>query len=131
MALGEGALHVTDDAGQSWRSLTVPAGAVELARGGDGVTLLTADGRVATSDGRESGWRWFRDVSQTVGAARSHRLLRDGRLLLLDDTHLWLDGTGAQLRAVTRATDGLAVRVLGDGGLLLLESEATTRLEPR
>ncbi len=130
VALGEGTLHLTDDAGASWRAVEAPAGTIELAPGADGVTLLTADGRVATSERPEDGWRWIRDVSQ-VGAARTHRVLRDDRLLLLGDTHLWLDGPDGTLRAVARATTGLGFRVLGDGGLLLLESEATTRLEPR
>jgi len=125
------ALQLTEDGGRSWRPLAPPAPVVELAAGGDGVTLLTADGAVATTGDPRDGWRWVRGPAETVRAARAHRVLRGDVCALVGDAHLWIGAPGGPLRAVAPARGAHGFRVMGDGGLLVLGSSRTTRLEPR
>ena len=129
VAVGDTSLQLTADGGLTWRSVPAPV-AVEIATGGDGVTLLAPGGGVATSADPEAGWRWVLEPGQ-LGTARAHRVLGDGRVALLGDERVWLGDAADGLRAVSVAAGALGLAVLGDGALLVLRADATDRLEPR
>ncbi len=116
----------SDDRGESWQDSSAPPGAVELAPGGDGLTLL-AGGALLTA-GADLG---FRAVRTGLRGFHAHRLLPGERLLLLDGSGLWVADGSAQPRRVASVPAARAARPTGDGGLLLLGPRETTLLEPR
>jgi len=126
-------LRLTDDGGYSWWSEPLPAPAVELVPGADGVTLLTSDGRVLTTGGWDTthaSLEWRVLDAAVSRDARTHRVLPDGRVLFADGARVWV-AAGAERLAVARVPDPHAMVLTGDGGVLVLQAGATTRLEPR
>ncbi len=135
LALGDGALWASSDAGATWRNARVPDDAVpvHLAPWGGGLSLVTADGRIAAASSADGPWPWTPPLDALWGPpdVRAHLPLGDGRVLLLTGDRLLGREAAGAVRALAAVPGARRLLVPGDGGLAVLQESATTLLEPR
>ncbi|MCB9543893.1 MAG: hypothetical protein H6703_15810 [Myxococcales bacterium] len=131
----DGAIGWTSDGGVRFAWQPAPAAFVELAPRAGGVSALGADGRIWTATGPSPPWVQESHLAGLDGPARAHRLLADGRVVVATDRRVYLGGAprfGERVLAPLGDAPGArAVVPAGDGAILVLQSTATTRFEPR
>ena len=130
VSVDDGRLLVSRDGGWSWAEEAAPRpGLVEVRPYPDGLSVLTTAGDVGTASDLDGPWSWR--VAPTPSTLSTpvitHRVLGDGRVLLLDRTRIYLwDGSGDPV-GHGPVPGARALALTGDGGLLVLQDAATTR----
>ena len=134
VSLNERHFWVSEDGGWSGRTVEAPRpDLVDLQRSAAGLSVVTADGIVGRAEALDGPWSWLIPTADSMPTAPiiAHRPLEDGRVVLLDRQRLHLWDGGPHKLTLGDVPDAHAFELAGDGSLIVLQAQATTRFAGR